>query len=241
MNRDLGCGIPILAYHQVQPLDRTPASRQSLVVDVRSFQRQMRLLHTLGYRTIGLEELVDATEQDRRGRANTIVLTFDDGYAGVYEFAFPVLKRYGFTATCFLIAQDSLPGKAAQDRAFPTLGRRQVEEMLRAGFRVGSHSFSHPRLTEVPDFDMAREVTESKQILEYTFGIPITAFCYPYGLYNDRLKAAVSTAGYRCSCSTRFGRRHRLADRFALSRIPVGSAQRLPHFLYRLLWEHGRN
>lgn len=228
--------IPILAYHQVEKIGKGPVSRPGLIVDAKSFDRQMTVLRSLGYRSIGLDELTGALAGNRALPEKPVVLTFDDGYAGAYEFAFPILQKHGFTSVLFLIAEDFAGnGRAAVRRAFPVLTRKQVAEMLACGFGVGSHSLSHPRLTALSDLELQREVTLSKQILEDAFG-PVDAFCYPNGLYDSRLKAEISRAGYSCACSTRFGRSHRPEDRFSLKRISVGSAQGLAAFVYRLLW-----
>ena len=107
---------------------------------------------------------------------------------------------------------------------------------MAAGIQIGSHSISHPRLTDLPAEQAYEEIERSKTILEHVFGQRLSAFCYPYGAHSRDLVLAVSAAGYRCAMSTRFGRRHRRDERFALKRIPVGAAQGLAQFVYRLLW-----
>ena len=232
--------VPILAYHDVGPLDGVPSAKRGLVADVKSFKHQMRILRDLGYRSVTLNDLTQALHGARTLGPKVMILTFDDGYAGVYRHAFPILSDYGFTATLFLIAEDFATPRATTQRAFPVLTHSQVTTMLEAGFEVGSHSFSHPRLSESADQEIPRELSHSKQVLEHAFGILTTAFCYPYGSCDGRARAALPAAGYLCACSTRFGRDHQRAALYDLSRIPVGSAQRLPHFIYRLLWERGQ-
>jgi len=111
-----------------------------------------------------------------------------------------------------------------------------VAEMVGAGFHVGSHSVSHPRLTELSDSAVRTEITDSRKILEDAFRCEVKAFCYPYGIYDDGLETRVQEAGYECACTTRFGRRHSASETFELRRIPVGADQGLAQFMYRLLW-----
>jgi peptidoglycan/xylan/chitin deacetylase (PgdA/CDA1 family) len=236
-SHDHAFSVPVLAYHQVEGTRNGPRTSPGLVVDPVSFRRQMFILSVLGYRTIGLDDLVKMLRRDLPLPRRSVVITFDDGYAGAYEWAFPILKRHGFTATLFLIAEDFREGtECKNERAFPIVSRAQVVEMLNAGLRIGSHSVSHPQLTDLSDIQLRNEITASKNILENAFGCDVTAFCYPYGIRDRRSEIQVEEAGYACACSTRFGRRHRVEDRFGLRRIAVGADQGLAEFVYRLLW-----
>jgi peptidoglycan/xylan/chitin deacetylase (PgdA/CDA1 family) len=192
----------------------------------------------LGYRSIRLQDLRDALTARRKLPTRPVVFTFDDGYAGVYESALELLRRAGYTATVFLIAEDYVgDGPSRVRRAFPIMTREQLNGMVAAGFEIGSHSLSHPRLTDLPEMEARREIQESKHVLEETFGKPIHAFCYPYGYYDSRLAHDVEEAGYTCAATTRYGRRHAASDLYKLKRIPVGSAQGFVQFAYRLLFE----
>jgi len=68
-----------------------------------TFARQMRWL-VRTYDVVPLAELVDgiASCSSRRRLA---AVTFDDGYQGVFEFAWPLLKDLGIPATVFLVAK----------------------------------------------------------------------------------------------------------------------------------------
>jgi len=229
--------VPVLTYHQVEPVGLRPIRRPGLVVSATSFRIQMLLLRALGYRSIRFAELADALTGARCLPRRAVLLSFDDGYAGVYATAFPILRRLGLTATLFLIAEDYAPVSAGTVRAFPVMTRAQVTEMLAAGFEVGSHSVTHAPLTELTAARAWDEIAVSKEILERAFGPAVIAWSYPYGSYERALDRPVAEAGYRCGCTTRFGRTHHADELLALKRIPVGAAQRLPDFLYRLLWE----
>lgn len=228
--------VPVLAYHQVAPYHGRRPERPGLVVHPRSFKRQLLLLRALGYRAIGLDQLAAALAGERLPR-RAVVLTFDDGYHGVHDWALPLLRRFDYTASFFLIAEDfDATRSAVAERAYAVLSRTQVETLLAAGMHIGAHSYSHPRLTELTDEQARDEITRSKAVLERVFGQSISAFCYPYGAHNVQIAQTVAQAGYRCALSTAFGRRHRAAQRYALPRIPVGADQSLAAFAYRLHW-----
>jgi peptidoglycan/xylan/chitin deacetylase (PgdA/CDA1 family) len=226
----------VLTYHQVEPARQLPVSKPGLTVPAARFRWQMLLLRALGYRSIHFEELLSALEGGRPLPRRAVLLTFDDGYAGVYEFALPILRRCGFTATLFLIAEDFVSPRPAVERAFPVVSAAQVAEMLAAGWQIGSHTVTHPRLAELPEAEAREEITRSKSVLEGAFGRKLSAIAYPYGSFGRAREPLVAEAGYSCACSVRFGRTHRWEERFALKRIPVGFAQDHLQFVYRLLW-----
>jgi peptidoglycan/xylan/chitin deacetylase (PgdA/CDA1 family) len=237
----LGSGLviraPVLAYHEIHS-SKKRATPRSLSVSSASFNRQMSVLHALGYNTIDLSELANALAGNNALPSRPIAITFDDGYAGTYEWAFPILRRYGFSATLFLIAEDFAKNRQpTSGRAFPVLSRQQVNEMISAGFKLGSHSISHPRLTELRDSDARGEMRDSRVMLEDVFGCEVKSFSYPYGDHSPVLTLIAEEVGYSAACSNRFGRNHCSEDRFKLRRLPVGGDQWFPEFLYRLLLE----
>ncbi|HUO64674.1 MAG TPA: polysaccharide deacetylase family protein, partial [Terriglobales bacterium] len=89
--------VPILVYHN---MDAQPKGR--LVQSASSFEQQMRYLKTEGYRTLTLAEFLEFTRLDRQLPKKSVVLTFDDGYKSFKQYAYPVLKELGFTATLFV-------------------------------------------------------------------------------------------------------------------------------------------
>jgi len=99
---------------------------------------------------------------------------------------------------------------------------------------IGSHTRSHPRLTEVDEGRIEDEIRGSKAALEERLGTPVRHFAYPFGLFDDRARAAVQRAGYRTGCSTRSGFNRTDADRFTLRRIEVFGSDSLAAFRRKL-------
>jgi peptidoglycan/xylan/chitin deacetylase (PgdA/CDA1 family) len=204
----------VLMYHSVAPCQVDPFQ---VTVCPQRFARQMRLLHRLGIRGTSMRELLDGP--DRAGPR--VGLTFDDGYRDFLTGALPVLLRYGFTATVFVVA-GSLGADNDWDRGGPRkrlLDARQVRQVAEAGMEIGSHGLRHVRLPALPQPLLRRELQQSRQILEHLTGGVVTGFCYPFGQAGQREVTAVRSAGYGYGC---VGRHIGLAGRHAMQRIYVG-------------------
>src|ERR1700682_6150281 len=94
--------IPILMYHSIADEDENgvhPYYRTS--TGPRVFAAQMKSLHYAGFSVIGVGEAIRRLSAADTMK-NSVVITFDDGYRDFYTNAFPILHRYGFTATMFL-------------------------------------------------------------------------------------------------------------------------------------------
>jgi peptidoglycan/xylan/chitin deacetylase (PgdA/CDA1 family) len=81
----------------------------------------------------------------------------------------------------------------------------QVRDWLAAGHDIGSHTTTHPKLTELTLEAAREEIVASKKRLEDMFGRPVRHFCYPGGKWNDALRELVAEAGYATACTTQFG------------------------------------
>ena len=154
----------------------------------------MRLLATLRYRVIPLDELAAALREGRPLPRRAVVMTIDDGYRDNYEIAFPVLRRRGFPADVFLVSERLDAGNdwdAEGDVAGrPTLTREQVERMREGGVRFGAHTRTHRALTEAAEAELAAQLRGSREDLEATLGESVETLTYPYGLHDDRVVEA---------------------------------------------------
>jgi peptidoglycan/xylan/chitin deacetylase (PgdA/CDA1 family) len=217
-----GTDVPpvVLMYHSVAACDADPFR---VTVSPAQFARQMRLLHRLGIRGVSVRELLGHTgSAGSAGPGPRIGLTFDDGYQDFLTGALPVLTRYGFTATVFVVA-GGLGGDNHWDHPVGPrkllLTPQQVREVAEAGMEVGAHGLQHVRLPSLPGPRLRREVERSGQHLAQLTGREVAGFCYPYGEAGARELAAVRAAGYGYAC---IGPPTRLTSRYALPRIYVG-------------------
>ena len=206
----------VLMYHAVAEVTEDP---NLLAVAPQRFREQMACLRRLGLRGVGVAELVDAL---RAGQCRGLVgITFDDGYAGVLYHALPVLRRYGFGATVYVVSE-RLGGTNDWDRGpvWPLLDAAGVGELVDAGLEIGSHGATHVRLAGLPADGLRQEVASSRDRLGDLLGAAPRGFAYPYGSMDAAARAAVADAGYGYACAVDTPRSS--LGLLALPRIYVG-------------------
>ncbi len=188
--------IPIFIYHSVRPYYAGESKIQNQYdITPELFEQQLKYLHDNGYTTITLDELaMDMKHGALPPATKPVVLTFDDGWHNQYAYAFPLLKKYGATAT-FFIYTNSI-GK----RHFLTWG--ELKDMDAAGMTIGDHTLSHPYFKTLPLDKVTVEVTESKKIIERELGKPVTHFASPFGYSNPAIIAILKAAGYTTARTT---------------------------------------
>jgi peptidoglycan/xylan/chitin deacetylase (PgdA/CDA1 family) len=205
----------ILMYHQLRRPHRASRIR-ALCVAPGLFARQLADFSQDDFYNGPLAAL---TGPDSRSR---VVLTFDDGFTNTLENGAPVLQRLGISSVNYLVAErlgktndwDAVHGEPRQ----PLMDVAQVRDWLAAGQRIGSHTLTHPRLSQLSPAGARREIFDSKRQLEDTFGFAIDDFCYPYGDFDARVRDLVIEAGYRTAVSIAGGMNGPDADPFALRR-----------------------
>lgn len=212
--------VPIVMYHHVgysQKPDKNTVSPEI-------FESQMTFLKKNKYRVISLEELVTAIKENRHFPQKSVVITFDDGYEDNYIHAFPILKKYGFSATIFVITDIiGTPGQL-------TLG--QMNEMLSSGMEMASHTQGHPYLPEQSSERQKKEIFGSKRVLQESLGIPVRHISYPSGGFNEQIKTFVKEAGYEGACTTNRGFARLNEDEYELKRIRLNNQDNKELFLW---------
>ena len=199
--------VPTLLYHNVVPVPPENDPYRNYI-STRLFESQMRWLARRGYRTLSLSDLETVLDESNNGYGSgrQLVITFDDGYRDNYLYAWPILKRYGFTATIFLVT-DAIGGDNGYDEVYgydrvPMLSVDEIREMHRGGIDFGSHTCSHPAsLTELSDAALKEELEGSRSTIEAVLDRPVRYFAYPHHGVDDRVERAVSRAGYRLACA----------------------------------------
>ena len=230
-------GVPILAYHMVND-DVSGIRFPKLGVSQKRFLAQMGYLHASGYNTITIKEWLSYRWGSGVCPSKPIIISFDDGYRSCYTTAWPVLKDYGFTAVVFLVTK-YIGGVNSWDRAKrgaeePLLSIEEIRALAGGGIEFGSHSHAHEDLTQMPLSAVESDVSASKSVLEGALGIEVTAFSYPYGKQNDKVRWAVQDAGFQAACLTQPGDNHEGVDPFQLKRIIVKRNDTLFDFKIKL-------
>ena len=208
----MALNFPILTFHAVDDQASVISFSPAL------FGRAMALLHDKGYETMSLMELRDCFRRRIPPPARSFAITFDDGYRSVYEKAFPILQRYGMTATVFLATGDGKTKRLPSMEGRSMLSWNEIKQMHRSGIAFGGHTLTHRDLTRLRSGLLEIEVVGGKRIIEDTLGAPVQTFAYPFGSYNDCCRELVSRH-FACACSDKLGLLGTSSDLYSMERV----------------------
>jgi peptidoglycan/xylan/chitin deacetylase (PgdA/CDA1 family) len=228
--------LPILMYHSVSDTAEINVSPYFRVVThPEVFRSQMSFLRANGWRGVTVQEGLQSLGQKTAGNERLVAITFDDGFEDFYTSAVPALREHGFSATMYL------PTEFIADTTKTFKGRRcmtwqQVRELHAQGIEFGSHTVSHPTLSDLGWSQIVPELRDSKRAIEDKLGQSIPSFAYPYAFlqrdrpFASRFREELEKAGYENCVTTKIGRVGISDDRFALCRLPVNSCDDAPLF-----------
>jgi peptidoglycan/xylan/chitin deacetylase (PgdA/CDA1 family) len=227
--------VPILMYHQVTPAPVAAFYRYTITPV--AFARQMRWLALRRYTPVTMESLVahfTGAEIPRR----PVVITFDDGFRDCVEYAVPILRARGFTATFYLVT--GLMGRTSRwmlgtsGVEFPLIDWATARQLEAEGFRCEAHTVSHPALADRTIPECRAELAEARRVLEERLEREVRHLAYPFGSWNQRVRDLAEEAGYRSACTTQKRLAGRGDDRLLLPRVPVYGGDTLVDFVCRL-------
>lgn len=232
--------IPILMYHQIDfPAPRGTQFR-GLTVHPKSFTRQMRWMHRLGYQGLSMRDLMPYLRGERQGKVFGI--TFDDGFRNVFTNALPVLTELGYTSTNYLVANQFDGGNVwdAQNNVpfQPLMTKAEARLWSQAGQEVGSHTLDHVHLPDISLADARTQIISSRHILSEVVGQDVTAFCYPYGHFRPEHAEIVAEAGYENATTTQRGLAGAADQPLLLPRVGVWRTTHLLRFFQKCLTRH---
>jgi peptidoglycan/xylan/chitin deacetylase (PgdA/CDA1 family) len=209
--------VPILSYYFF-----AETCKSSTCMPTRIFDQQMRYLKDNKYKVITLSQLHDFLNYRYALPKRSVVITLDDGYRSAYDIAYPILKKYGFTATLFIYTDFVGMSKSA-------ITWDQLREMKANGFVVGSQTVSHCDLTkkEAGEDDKAyiervkRELLVSKKIIDKELKQNTIYLAFPYGRYDQRIVNICDLVGYKMAFSLKRGGNPFFADPLNLKRDAI--------------------
>lgn len=234
--------ISILMYHQVGHFP-SPASHRAGYCHVRRFAAQMGYLRRFGYSVISLDEAVAGLFEGTPLPGRPVVLTFDDGYANFAEHAAPILRRHRFPATVFLVAERiGRPAEWLGDGQVkaPLMDVGTIRALLGQDIDFGSHTLTHPRLSQLDAAAQEREIRDSRSRLEDLLGRPVRHFCYPYGDYDAHSRDLVAAAGYASGLTCIRGAGNRADNRWEIPRKAISYGDNLVGYFWKLHMKHER-
>lgn len=229
--------VPVLGYHKV---GSSVVAENDHFLNVTSlvFEQQIKLMLRMGYRASNLSEIWRQQDGEYHQTEKRFVITFDDGYQSVKDYAFPILKQYNCTATVFVVPQ--YIGKSNQwDEGknlpiLPLMDWSALIQLQKAGWEIGGHTYSHLPLDETNTEEALRDICLGKTVIEDKLGVSLKSFCYPYGRLSAGTPELVKKAGFNIACTTKNGYAKLNHNPFLLPRIMM-NRRGLVMFAYRLL------
>lgn len=228
--------IPVLVYHQIDEAPPKGRPFRSLYVAPPAFARQMGLLKLLGYTGLSMSALQPFLSGERKGKV--VGITFDDGYLNNLTHALPVLKRHGFSSTCYAVS-----GLAGQTNRWDEgigiaqtalMNASEMQQWVAGGQEIGSHTRSHIKLVETPDGVCEAEIAGGKADLESMLETAVSQFCYPYGRFETRHVDMVRQQGFLAATTTQRSRCRGGDDVLKIPRVPVLRSTSLPMFWLKI-------
>lgn len=182
---------PILVYHKVDEKFEFGITR----VTPRQFEKHIKFLCENGYKSLTVSESRDLKSENEK----FICITFDDGYKNVFDFAFPILKKYAFKATVFVIS--NFVGKYNDwdfgfGIKFKHLNWDELKILSENGWEIGSHSANHICLTLLDDEEIKYELEASKYEIEKNLRINVKSFAPPFSRYDAKIVKLALDCGY---------------------------------------------
>jgi peptidoglycan/xylan/chitin deacetylase (PgdA/CDA1 family) len=188
--------------------------------EMNGFRKQMAYLAAKRMETLTIDELI-SKECSIQGEG-AVCLTFDDGWRGNYQHAYPVLQEYGIKAT-FFIATD-LIGKPFY------MTWEDIREMAASGMSIQSHTVTHRPLTHMGGERVLFELSESKRVIEERLGQEVKHLSLPHGVKDERIWNLAQGIGYKSISTSDVGFQTSENNGPWLKRINIGDKISLDQF-----------
>ncbi len=229
--------ISVLMYHRVGNF-KSINEHRALYCKLKRFSFQMWFLNFFKYNVISLTQALYLISSKQPIPPKCVVLTFDDGYYDFYKYAYPILKKYKFPATVYVLSE--LIGKKAvwfekENRETPfLLTKEELLNLSSNDIEIGSHGKTHVKLSEISLDKAEEEIMDSKRKLEKLLNKEIIHFCYPYGKFNKNVIELVKKAGYRSAVTCIRGGVTKRSDPYILPRKAISFGDSLIGFLWKI-------
>lgn len=206
--------LPTLMFHHVGAL---PAGadeiRTGLTVSADEFDAMMAYLAQAGYHTVSQRQLFRSLFFGEALPAQPVLLTFDDGYQDNFSIAAPILEKYRLVATFYVVTDQIGSGEY--------MTWDQVTELDRRGMDIGSHTCSHPDLTQLSAAELKHELGDASAAIVSHIGHPVYWLSYPAGSYDNDVTKHTKQTGYLLAVTTESGENQSSDAALAIMRYRV--------------------
>lgn len=228
--------VPVLMYHYIEPKLNNHETDNKSIINLEDFEQNMKYLHDEGYQTITLNQL----EQYVNGRISlpqkSIVITFDDGYQNNYTLAYPVLQKYNFHASLFVIGSKIQDQPSEFEPAINSFISKPEMQASTDVFEFNSHTYNlhHKGFmrcgNSVPVGLDTSLLDDDIQHMKQT-GIDTPYLAYPFGYTSTQMIYKLQQHGYRMAFTVKSGFVHPGDHPMKLSRLTVTTGTDLASLL----------
>lgn len=227
--------IVVLTYHHL--LEQKDAGSNPAVVTVENFKNQMKYLKDNHYETITLEKLHDYINNNTTIPKKSVVITFDDGYQSVYQYAYPILKEYHYKASVFMITSKITDKSAPFSPHKLTYMSKEEMHSAQDVFEFACHTHNlhildsnkKSLLVKADPQEIIKDLKTSKKIVKTKY------FAYPYGQYNDLVVNSLKEEGFELAFTVHKGTIDKKSDKMHLNRISIYNSTTMKEFKKYLL------
>ena len=203
--------LPIVMYHQ---LTKNPDKSGKYVLTLEQFEKDLQYLKSKGYQSVSIRQLVDFSEGKGDIPQKSVMITFDDGNETLYEYALPLLEKYGFTAVGFVVGAfaDYYTRINDHNLNYSYLNWSQIKEISNGDIiEIECHSYdlhknnngrSGIKKKKSESFDDYREflcsdVSKMKSVMEINMGKTPLAYAFPFGSFSPESTEILKECGFR--------------------------------------------
>jgi peptidoglycan/xylan/chitin deacetylase (PgdA/CDA1 family) len=205
-----------------------------MILAAKVFEEQMRYLENQGYRVINLKEFVEFVSLKRQLPQRSVLLTFDDGYRSFLQYAVPVLKELGFTATLFIYTDYVGAGSNAFTWA-------DLKKLQQDGFDVQAHSKSHGDMVRgasepAKEYEkrLEAELAQPRALFQKNLGFAPEILAYPYGRQDDAIVRRAKDRGYTAAFTVRRQASPSFVDPYRIHRSQIYPEMSMDDFIKNL-------
>lgn len=203
--------LPVVMYHQ---LTKNPKKSGKYVLTVEQFEKDLIFLKSKGYQSVTVKQLLDFSQGNGDISEKAILITFDDGQETLYEYALPLLEKYGFTAVGFVVGAlaDYYTEIDDHNLNYSYLNWQQIKEMSDGNIiEIESHSFDLHKNTgnrsgikkkkdetvEAYREFLCSDVAKMKTAMENNAGKTPVAFAFPFGSFSSESTQILKECGFK--------------------------------------------
>jgi len=231
--------IKVVMYHRVVDAISLSLSYPELCIHVDAFRHHLSLFERWGFTAITFDDYRLFQSGELNLPKKPVIITFDDGYSDTYESAFPILQEFGMKAVVFAMGDRQIKANTwdlhSSIPVGPLMNDKQIIELHAAGFEIGSHTMTHPRLQQLSHEQAWDEISRSRMRLEILLNAPVRTFAFPFGSVTEDTKKMLPDAGYSIGCATHSGPPVFGSDHFEIRRTLMSGSMDTINIALRML------